>query len=407
MNNIQIGTIVLNGSLMMALVFGAAGWWAVRLRSRRSEHRAPLVHALSNAFWIWLVIWKASYALFHPADTFREPMSLVYFDGGWRGVALASAAAAWYGWHYLTRRSVPARVRLDALLVYMLAGWTAAGLLKTAAGAAAVREMASGVVVPAMLLAVYWMIFSSADGKFRPAAATRAADGKPLTKGQAFRANAAALLLLSGLVVYGVYETVVSTGTGDDSEETANFAEGAEQAALRAGIATGEPAPDFELKNLDGASVRLSDYRGSVVLLNFWASWCPPCRVEMPHMQRFYQDYAAKGVVVLGVNLTATEEHPDRVRPFVEKRQLTFPVVLDEKGEVMKAYQVVGYPTTYLIDEDGTVREKFVGVLDYEKMKKAVSRARRTAAAHIDIAQPEHNNGINDVHQSRNEDDTG
>ena len=124
-------------------------------------------------------------------------------------------------------------------------------------------------------------------------------------------------------------------------------------------------------------------------------------------MQRFYQDYAAKGVVVLGVNLTATEERPDRVRPFVEKRQLTFPVVLDEKGEVMKAYQVVGYPTTYLIDEDGTVREKFVGVLDYEKMKKAVSRARRTAAAHIDIAQPEHNNGINDVHQSRNEDDTG
>lgn len=396
MNNFQIGTLVLNGSLLLVLVFGAAGWWAVRLRLRRSVHRAPLLNALSNAFWIWFLVWKGSYAFFHPAETFRKPMSLVYFDGGWRGIGLATAAAALYWWRRLMRRSVPVRRRWDALFVYGLAGWTAAGILKTAAGAATVREGVAGIVVPAVLLALYAIMVSPAEGRLRFADLTRSIAGILRPKGKRFPANALALLLLSGLFVYGVYEAATSSGTGSASEETAQD-EAADPSARKIGIAKGELAPDFVLKDLQGESVRLSDYRGRVVLLNFWATWCPPCRVEMPHMQRFFTDYAAKGVVVLGVNLTTTEKHPENVPAFVDDRQLTFPIVLDEKGEVMQTYQVVGYPTTYLIDADGTIREKFIGVLDYEKMKNAVTRMGRSAAFHIDIAQPEHNNGVNDV----------
>ncbi|MCY9667536.1 TlpA family protein disulfide reductase [Paenibacillus alginolyticus] len=176
-----------------------------------------------------------------------------------------------------------------------------------------------------------------------------------------------AIIMLLGLVLYGVYDYY-----GKKTSESSPATE--EAGNIQRGIQKGQKAPDFELKDLQGQTVKLSDFQGKKVMINFWATWCPPCRVEMPHMQKFYADYNKQGVVILAVNLTPTEENADSVPAFVKDYGLTFPVVLDEEGTTMQTYQVVAYPTTYLLDSNGVIREKFQGAINYDMMKQAVSK---------------------------------
>ncbi|MBC7224636.1 MAG: redoxin domain-containing protein [Anaerolineae bacterium] len=120
----------------------------------------------------------------------------------------------------------------------------------------------------------------------------------------------------------------------------------------------GAQAPDFLLWDLEGNEVSLSRLRGHPVVLNFWASWCPPCRMEVPDLAAAYQAYKDQGVVFVGVNFL---EDADRVREFVEWAEITFPVVLDLKGEVVSTYQVRALPSTFFIDKDGTIVQRYVG----------------------------------------------
>ncbi len=122
----------------------------------------------------------------------------------------------------------------------------------------------------------------------------------------------------------------------------------------------GFAAPDFELSTLTGETVALSDLKGKAVLVNFWASWCPPCRSEMPAMQQIYRDLGPDEFVILAVNST----HQDRlseVKSFVNERGLTFPILLDTTGQVNAAYQVRSLPTSFFIDRDGIIREIVIG----------------------------------------------
>jgi len=125
-------------------------------------------------------------------------------------------------------------------------------------------------------------------------------------------------------------------------------------------VELGSYAPDFTLVSLDGESVTLSELRGSTVVLNFWASWCAPCRYEMPLLQATYEAYGADGLVVLAVNMG---EERRRVEGFVEDMVATFPVFGDEETRVGSLYRVRGAPTTYFIDRDGVVRQRYVGQL--------------------------------------------
>lgn len=128
-------------------------------------------------------------------------------------------------------------------------------------------------------------------------------------------------------------------------------------------------APDFTLPTLEGNEVTLSDLRGQPVLINFWATWCPPCRFEMPAMQRVYERYKDKGLVILAVNY---REDKERIRPFVEELGITFIILLDLDGVVANQYRVLGLPTTYFVDRNGKVTNVRVGAMNEEFMEANV-----------------------------------
>lgn len=133
----------------------------------------------------------------------------------------------------------------------------------------------------------------------------------------------------------------------------------------------GFAAPDFTLELLGGGEVTLSELRGKPVVVNLWASWCPPCRAEMPAIQKVYQDYQDLGLVVLGVNTTNQDNEADAAA-FVRQYGLTFPIPLDRDGSVSARYELRGLPTTFFIDRKGMIRSVVVG----GPMSEAVIRSK-------------------------------
>ena len=141
------------------------------------------------------------------------------------------------------------------------------------------------------------------------------------------------------------------------------------------------PAYDFQLKDQYGNTHTLSDYKGKVVFLNFWATWCPPCRAEMPHIEEIYKEYGynKNDVVILGAASPATAENPspqdeseEKIKAFLTKNNYTFPVVFDVKGEIFKNYYISAFPTTFMIDKDGNIMGYVAGALSKENMKKII-----------------------------------
>ncbi len=124
-----------------------------------------------------------------------------------------------------------------------------------------------------------------------------------------------------------------------------------------------DPAIDFTLKDLEGNDVSLSDFEGKIVLLNFWATWCKFCDIEMPDLEKLYTEN--EGIVVLGVNVG---EDIDLVKEYVDEKNLSFPIVLDETTEIASDYLVSGLPTTYFIDENGMIYGVFPGMMTYDMM---------------------------------------
>ena len=118
--------------------------------------------------------------------------------------------------------------------------------------------------------------------------------------------------------------------------------------------------PDFELKTPTGETVRLIDLRGQAVLVNLWATWCPPCRAEMTSIEKMYQEYKDRKFVVLAVNMTYQDDSL-AILPFVNEQKLTFPILLDETGEVANAYQIRSLPSSYFIRPDGIIHEVVIG----------------------------------------------
>jgi len=155
--------------------------------------------------------------------------------------------------------------------------------------------------------------------------------------------------LLTWALVLGMFWTVVSRVSPDQSQvQTGSVPK------------EGFTAPDFTLKLLDGGEVTLSELRGKVVLVNFWASWCPPCREEMPAIESVYGSYKDLGLVVIGANLTAQDSEQEAAS-FAKEVGVTFPIALDTDNMVGNFYRVTALPTSFFIDRKGVIRSVIVG----------------------------------------------
>lgn len=132
------------------------------------------------------------------------------------------------------------------------------------------------------------------------------------------------------------------------------------------GLLPGDLAPNFQLTTLEGETVKLSDYRGERVMLNFWATWCGPCRAEMPDMQKFHED---TDIVILAVNLTKSQAgEVEKVPTFVEDFGITFTILMDDQDIAKNLYQIQPIPTNFLINSDGRIHNVAYGALNYDLM---------------------------------------
>lgn len=134
----------------------------------------------------------------------------------------------------------------------------------------------------------------------------------------------------------------------------------------------GAAAPEFRMKTLAGDTVVLSRYRGRPVVLNFWASWCTPCRVEMKDIAAVYESHVSEGLAILAINMTDQERMKD-VRRFAQELHIAFPILLDEKGKLRERYALLGIPTSVFIDTVGVVRMVHRGPIPNEALQQGLS----------------------------------
>ncbi|MGG4169127.1 redoxin domain-containing protein [Rossellomorea vietnamensis] len=181
----------------------------------------------------------------------------------------------------------------------------------------------------------------------------------------------AIVALLIGIFLVNLFQDQQEKKAKEEAAQLAK--ESMDLSDAKEGLTKGDSAPDFSLTTLNGEEVKLSDYQGKKVILNFWATWCPPCKAEMPHMEQYYEKNAKKeNVEILAVNLTSQDEGEKAVQQFVDGYELTFPILMDEKGDIGEEYRAFTIPTTYMIDTNGIIQHKIVGPMNEEMMGKMV-----------------------------------
>lgn len=136
-------------------------------------------------------------------------------------------------------------------------------------------------------------------------------------------------------------------------------------------VKVGRSAPNFSLEQLRGSELALDDLKGKGVVLNFWGTWCEPCKAEMPALQKKYETYKDKGLVVVGVNIG---ESPITIEPFINQFGIDFPILLDRKSQITKLYRIGPIPTTFFISPEGKVEEIFIGQLNEAMIASKVEK---------------------------------
>ncbi|MDQ0339185.1 peroxiredoxin [Caldalkalibacillus uzonensis] len=157
-------------------------------------------------------------------------------------------------------------------------------------------------------------------------------------------------VIVLGIIVLAIGSAFFTAYTSDDTP-----------------VKIGEPAPDFVLENLQGEQVRLSDYKGKGVFINFWATNCPPCREEMPYMETQYQQFKDRGVEIMAINIAESRLAASR---FAERYGLSFPILLDQDRSVTHRYGVIPIPSSFFVDENGIVVAKVEGMMSEEMIKE-------------------------------------
>lgn len=174
------------------------------------------------------------------------------------------------------------------------------------------------------------------------------------------------------LIVVAVFVTKgFNKATTDISDTTQKPQATSQNKASSNNTSQANKAIDFTLYDLDGNKISLNDFRGKSVYLNFWATWCPPCRKEMPAMEKIYQEYKDKGLVVLTIDIG---EDKETVKKFIKDNNFNFEVLLDSDQSVADKYSITSIPVSYFIDKDGNINDKRVGALQEDEMRSYIKK---------------------------------
>ncbi len=180
-----------------------------------------------------------------------------------------------------------------------------------------------------------------------------------------------------GLLVAAILGLLITQSCATSTQYTEREGQegtGANGSELAPAPEIGHPAPDFILSDIEGNTFRLSDLRGKVVFINFWATWCPPCRAEMPEIEAVYQEYKDKDVVVVGVDILETR---DEVIQFVQQGGYNWTFVLDTTGQVSASYKITAIPTSFFLDTEGIIRAVTIGAMTKRAMEAKLATAMR------------------------------
>lgn len=182
------------------------------------------------------------------------------------------------------------------------------------------------------------------------------------------------IVLIVGLVGFALFdflgkdsneEVEESTDEGTKTEDMTTELEDSTEGEDVVGIEKGNIAPDFELETLKGGKIKLSDLRGEKVMVNFWATWCPPCRAEIPDLQKLHEE---QDINILAINATQSEKSIENVEDFVEELEMTFPILMDEENITPEKYNAFSLPNSFMIDTEGRIQFVALGAMNYDMM---------------------------------------
>lgn len=342
-----------------------------------------------NCLFIWFLTWKLSYILIEPNLVLKNPLSILYYTGGAIGIIIATFVSFIYLVVKIDKNQALVTNLYRYYPVMWIQSWTGYFLLDAIFHDKNVEEailfiflfllftwwqwkvhsfrtfmlisFAMSLIVPFkidQLFIAYLLLFIGLFPRFM------------FTVKKAELKRRLAFIVLLSLISWMLYNQFEVYQL--NKEMKMNVEKQQNNSEKTIGITQENVAPNFMLQNLSDESIHLFDYRGKKVILNFWATWCPPCKAEMPHMQEFYHEQQNNNVVILSVNLTNQEKNIDAVHSFIKDYKLTFPVLVDEEGKVGHMYQVKTIPTTYIINTKGVISHKITGVISKEMMNKLV-----------------------------------
>ncbi|WP_240613637.1 TlpA disulfide reductase family protein [Pueribacillus theae] len=338
-----IGPLIIQQKWAIYMITIIMTYIILRIAVKIKAVELSILDLLWNAFFLFLVVYKLSYSLFHPMAVVKNPLSQLYFTGGGKGAILGLLAAFAY-FYYKSRRDT---LSFRQLIEFAVAAVVSAVGINQGLAALFAWPYSNVLFYQsafALILLFCWFFNLK---KLMP------------------------YILLIGLIGWGIYDfSSESAKTPIENEMETNGSSTKEEQGVAVGLNKGNLAPNFTLQTLQGETVTLSDFRGNNAILNFWASWCPPCRAEMPDMQRYYDKNKDENFTILAVNMTATESSQKGVNQFIEKLGVTFPVVLDINNEATDTYQIMAYPTSYFVDKNGLIQYKVIGAMNEDMMKR-------------------------------------
>ncbi len=339
MSYFQIGSVIIRIEWIILAITIIIGLGTARILLHNHAERKQYLDTSFNAVLIGLLVWKGSIVVFQPFDVFDNPMALLYFTGGVKGVWLGLVSGVAYLFYKMKKD------QMDRSLVVgvVLKGWIT-GILSLIVIQSIIGFKVSMLVFVLLALGIAGLLLYTF-----------------LVKGAAMMGRFLLLFIVLGLVGWTIYDHLLQTNS-DATDVLRNE-------NVEVGIEIGNRAPEFELANLDGKQVRLSDYRGKRVVVNVWATWCPPCKAEIPEMVKFYKEYSNHNIEILAVNMTNSEKKVEDVKQFSEDYGINFPILLDRQAEVASSYQAFTIPTTYILDKNGIIVDKIAGPMSYEWME--------------------------------------